>query len=318
MTPASNTVTSSVSAGTEVWAVEGVAHSILYYLDASSISAFVNIIQATTKLREYLQDSELWAKLSELHFGGLRDPALRVERCSTQSRSWSVGNRKLACVELDEFMQSLDDWKRFDDTVTIVEGDVGRINNINDTPLDGIAFPTSSYLVNPHIGAASVVFRRAGHGLDRFVSEQSFREGLANGAGWLPVGSAVVTPGFDTGVEKLIHCVGPSVGTVNCYELLSQTYTSVLNCAVDENLQCIAMVSISTGNLGVPCVKGAQVALRTLQKFLVTSHWEGKLAVVCNDTSVMQAFTDEKTVLLKGFNIVPPLPATEAAGRWFS
>ncbi|KUF88641.1 Adipocyte plasma membrane-associated protein [Phytophthora nicotianae] len=244
MTPASNTVTSSVSAGTEVWAVEGVAHSILYYLDASSISAFVNIIQATTKLREYLQDSELWAKLSELHFGGLRDPALRVERCSTQSRSWSVGNRKLA--------------------------------------------------------------------------EQSFREGLANGAGWLPVGSAVVTPGFDTGVEKLIHCVGPSVGTVNCYELLSQTYTSVLNCAVNENLQCIAMVSISTGNLGVPCVKGAQVALRTLQKFLVTSHWEGKLAVVCNDTSVMQAFTDEKTVLLKGFNIVPPLPATEAAGRWFS
>ncbi|KUF80345.1 hypothetical protein AM588_10000177 [Phytophthora nicotianae] len=267
MTPASNTVTSSVSAGTEVWAVEGVAHSILYYLDASSISAFVNIIQATTKLREYLQDSELWRNC----------PSCTLVVCETQRFELSAAPHKVVA---------------------------GRL--------------AIGSLLNPHIGAASVVFRRAGHGLDRFVSEQSFREGLANGAGWLPVGSAVVTPGFDTGVEKLIHCVGPSVGTVNCYELLSQTYTSVLNCAVNENLQCIAMVSISTGNLGVPCVKGAQVALRTLQKFLVTSHWEGKLAVVCNDTSVMQAFTDEKTVLLKGFNIVPPLPATEAAGRWFS
>ncbi|KAG3237797.1 hypothetical protein PI124_g17224 [Phytophthora idaei] len=105
---------------------------------------------------------------------------------------------------------------------------------------------------------------------------------------------------------------------VDCYELLAQTYENALNCAVIENLQCIAIVSISTGNLGVPCVEGARVALRTLQTFLVTGNWEGKLAVICNDTSVMRAFTDEKVALLKDFNVVPPLPAVESAGRWLS
>ncbi|KAG2789798.1 hypothetical protein PC129_g12955 [Phytophthora cactorum] len=318
MPQTTSAVPPSASAGTEIWAVEEIAHSILFYLDVQSVDVIVNFIQATNELRGYLQDPGLWTELLKVHFGGPRDAALRVESRSTQSRDWERTSRELACVELEEFLQSLDDRKRFDDAVTIVEGDIGRVDNIQNKPLDGIAFPTSSYVMNPHIGAAGVVFRRAGRGLDQFVSEQSFRNGLANGAGWLPAGSAVATPGFDAGVEKLIHCVGPSVGMVDCYDLLAQTYENALNCAVIENLQCIAMVSISTGNLGVPCVEGARVALRALQTFLVTGNWEGKLAVICNDTSVMRAFTDEKVALLKAFNVVPPLPAAESAGRWLS
>ncbi|KAG3139819.1 hypothetical protein PI126_g16285 [Phytophthora idaei] len=169
MPQTTSAVPPSASGGTEIWAVEEIAHSILFYLDMQSVDVIVNFIQATNELRGYLQDPRLWTEL----------------------------------------LKSLDDRKRFDDAVTIVEGDIGRVDNIQNKPLDGIAFPTSSYLMNPHIGAAGVVFRRAGRGLDQFVSEQSFRNGLANGAGWLPAGSVVATPGFDAGVEKLIHCVGP-------------------------------------------------------------------------------------------------------------
>ncbi|KAG6953448.1 hypothetical protein JG688_00012802 [Phytophthora aleatoria] len=231
MPQTTSAVPPSASAGTEIWAVEEIAHSILFYLDVQSVDVIVNFIQATNELRGYLQDPGLWTELLKVHFGGPRDAALRVESRSTQSRDWERTSRELACVELEEFLQSLDDRKRFDDAVTIVEGDIGRVDNIHDKPLDGIAFPTSSYLMNPHIGAAGVVFRRAGRDLDQFVSEQSFRNGLANGAGWLPAGSVVATPGFDAGVEKLIHCVGPSVGMVDCYELLAQTYENALNSA---------------------------------------------------------------------------------------
>ncbi|KAL3670853.1 hypothetical protein V7S43_004038 [Phytophthora oleae] len=280
--------------GTKIWAVEGVVHSVLFYLDSSSIDNGVNYIQATTELHEYLKDSGLWNKLSEMHFGGRRLSELQVERQFTQSRDWEWTNRDCTCVELEEFLHSLDDRKRFDSVVTVVKGDIEHIESINDKPLDGIAFPTNSYLLNPHIAAAGAVFRRAGAELEQFIGDQSFRERLANWAGWLPVGSAISTPGFEAGVEKLIHCVGPSVSEANCYELLAETYENAHNCVVDEDLHCIGMVSISTGNLGVPCIQGAQVAMRMLRKFVTTRNWEGNIAIICNDESVLQACSAEK------------------------
>ncbi|KAL4145280.1 hypothetical protein PRNP1_012953 [Phytophthora ramorum] len=296
----------------DIWAVEGVVHSIFFYLDPSSFDALLSVLQAIPELLGYLQDASLWASLSKLHFGGPRDLELQIDDGCIRDRDWDWTSRERTCAELQHFLQSADDQVSFNEAVAVIEGDIGSIDNIDGTPLDGIAFPTGSSLMNPHIGAAGAVFRRAGGGLDKLVNGRGFRR---NGHRWLPAGSAVVTQAFEAGVDTLIHCVGPSVRVADCYELLARTYDRAMNAALREELQCVAMVSVSTGDLGVPCVKGARVALRTIQKFLVRGNWHGKLAIVCNDERVLEAFKNEKADVLSDFNVVPPCPVGDSGGR---
>jgi hypothetical protein len=53
-----------------------------------------------------------------------------------------------------------------------------------------------------------------------------------------------------------------------------------------------------------------------VQKFLVRSNWEGKIAFVCKEERVLKAFTDANNAVMGEFNVVPPLPDDEARGRW--
>ncbi|EGZ08845.1 hypothetical protein PHYSODRAFT_318738 [Phytophthora sojae] len=279
----------------ELWAVEGVAHCILRCLDVSTIDTVLHVIQAVPELHGYLQDGALWTQLSQLHFGGRRDARLQVQGIL------SPQNQAPICVELQLFLQSRGDRRRFHETVTVVEGDLQHVSDIDGAPLDAIVFPTNPHLTNHHVGAAAAVFRRAGPGLEEFVHDSLFR-------GARPVASAVVTPAFDAGVDKLIHCVGPSIMMQECYELLGATYENALNAVLRENLHCVAMASVSTGSLGVSAMIGGRVALRTIQKFLVGSDWQGKIAIVCKEKRVLQAFKEGKEAVLKCFNVLPPLP----------
>ncbi|KAG6953447.1 hypothetical protein JG688_00012803 [Phytophthora aleatoria] len=299
------------SSALQVLAVEGIARSILFLLDLSSLDAIVHVFQATPELHGYLQDSSLWTELSILHFKGQRDSELRFLVLPTRDRGWDWTARERACVELQEFLQSMDERTQFDETVKIVEGDIGYINDIDGQPLDGIAFPTNSHLTNHYVGAAQAVFGRAGRGLTDHVNDPSFR-------GRRPTGSAVATPAFDAGVEKLIHCVGPRITMPNCFELLATTYENAMSAILHEELKCVTMASISTGNMGVPCDEGAQVALRTIQKFLRANHWTGKLAIVCYDEPVLKAFMKQKQLVLERFNEALALPAVthDNLPRW--
>ncbi|KAF4146481.1 Macro domain [Phytophthora infestans] len=224
--------------GMDIWSVEGIASTIFFYLDLSTFDALSHFIQAVPELRTYLSDGTLWTQLS-------------------QNRDWSWTSRELTCVQLQEFLQSLDDRKRFDELVTVLSGDIQHIKDIDGQLLDGIAFPTNPHLTNHHVGAAAVVFARAGHALDGFIRDPSFR-------GVRPVGSVVVTPDFEAGVSKLIHCVGPSIHMENCYELLSTTYRRAMEAMLREGLQCVIVASVSTGSLGVPPKEGGLVAMRAI------------------------------------------------------
>ncbi|GMF38544.1 unnamed protein product [Phytophthora lilii] len=301
----------SASRALQVFAVEGVARSILFFLDLSSFDALLHLLQATPELHGYLQDSSLWTQLSELHFGGQRDVELRFLALPTRDRGWDWTARERTCVELQEFLQSKDERTHFDEAVKILEGDIGYINDIDGQPLDGIAFPTNSHLTNHYVGAAQAVFRRAGPRLNDHVNDPAFR-------GRRPTGSAVATPAFDARVKKLIHCVGPRITMTNCFELLATTYENAMSAVLHEELTCVTMASVSTGAMGVPSDEGAQVALRTIQKFLRANHWEGKLALVCYDEPVLKAFMKQKEALLERFNQVLDLPAIDQGHlpRW--
>lgn len=242
---------------------------------------------------------------------GPRDLELRFLALPTRDRGWNWTDRQRTCVELQEFLQSKDERTQFHEAVKILEGDIGYIHDIDGQPIDGIAFPTNSHLTNHYVGAAQAVFRRAGQGLNDHVNDPSFR-------GRRPTGSAVSTPAFDAGVKKLIHCVGPRITMPNCFELLATTYENAMSAVLHEELTCVTIASISTGSMGVPCDEGAQVALRTIQKFLRANHWEGKIGIVCYDEAVLKAFTKQKQALLEQFNEPLELPSAVQGNlpRW--
>ncbi|GMF53689.1 unnamed protein product [Phytophthora fragariaefolia] len=311
MSPRSDAPVGSSSVGMEVWAVEGVGHCILRYLDLPTLDALLHVVQARPELQGYLQDCSLWAELASLHFKGHRDVELRFLALPTKGRGWGWTDRQRTCKELQEFLQSKDERAQFDDTVTVLGGDIRYIHDVDGVAVDGIAFPTNSHLTNHYVGAAQAVFARAGRGLTDYVGDPSFR-------GRRPTGSAVVTPAFDAGVKRLIHCVGPRITMPDCFELLATTYENVMSAVLHEELTCVTIASISTGSMGVPCDEGALVALRTIRNFLRANHWNGKLGIVCYDESVLKAFTKQKQGMLEGFNEVLELPSVTQANlpRW--
>lgn len=286
--------------------MESVVHSILFYLDLRTFGAVLHFIQAAPELQMYLKDDALWTQLSKVHFGGPRSPEMTVEPLPSQNRKWPWTSRERTCVQLQEFLQSMDDLTRFDEVVSVVAGDIQHVNAVDGQPLDGIVFPTNPNLTNFHIGAAAAVFKRAGPGLEQFVNDPSFQ-------GARPIGSAVVTPAFDAGVDKLIHCVGPSIMMADCFELLSLTYENAMNAVLREDLQCVVMASISTGNLGILPEEGGPVAIRAIKMFLGRTGWRGKVAIVCNDESVLRAFTTAKNTSMRDFNVLLPLPENNEA-----
>ncbi|KAK1935591.1 O-acetyl-ADP-ribose deacetylase MACROD2 [Phytophthora citrophthora] len=210
---------------------------------------------------------------------------------------------EMACPELNEFLRSSEQLVQFDERVQIIRGDIGEIDTIGEQSVDGLAFPTASYLRNPHTGAAAVIFRRAGQDLTDHVRTLDVH---------LDVGQAHVTPGFDAGVEKLIHCVGPSGFNADCLRDLQRTYRNVLRCIQRENLSCVAMTSISTGNMGLPVDIGSWFALCAIQRFMRSTGFSATIGIVCFEADAYTAFVKSKNNLLSQFNAdavraVPPL-----------
>lgn len=291
--------------GLQVLAVEEVARALLQLLDLRSIEGVLASLSADAALHSYLRDTALWDELLSSRFLGRVPTELRflaVPRCE---REWDWTDETLTCPQLREFLRSADELAHFTSRVHIVRGDIGYIHDVGGVPVDGLGFPTNSHLTNHYIGAASAIFKRAGSELAAHVNDPLFR-------GRRATGEAVVTPAFAaTGVQKLIHCVGPRITQPDCYELLERTYESLMNAVLREDLTCVAVASISTGNMGVPAEDGAQVGMRAIQKFLRTTHWDGVVGVVCFEDGVFDAFERARQGVVDAFNAQPPLPSND-------
>lgn len=189
----------------------------------------------------------------------------------------------------------------FDRNVHIIRGDIGYLREIDGKPIDALAFPAHAHLTNNNIGAAAAVHRRAGPQLDAFVR-------MLTGGRGRTTGEVVVTPGFNANVSKLIHCVGPRVSNPDCANLLERTYESLMNAVALDGLKCVAVASISTGNMGVPAADGAHVAMYVVQRFIQKHHWDGDIAFVCYELSVFDAFVAEKRRVLDAYHAQLSLP----------
>lgn len=296
--------------GARVLQVEDIVRTLLLLLDFDTIDALLAGIQTDRSLSVYMRDAPLWGELVVKHFGAAFPTYLRYLALPQRERSWDWTSYEHTCQELRDFLRAGDECLWFGQAVQIVLGNLRTITEVNGAPIDGIAFPTNSHLTNHYTGAALAIFERAGRELTDYVNDPLFR-------GRRPIGSAIVTPAFDSGVQKLIHCVGPSISMEQCYTLLETTYKNAMSAAMNEGLQCLAMTSISTGNLGVPVRGGAQVGLRAIQKFIRANNWRGTVAIVCIDMHVYDAFSKAKSAIVDGFNVAPPYPPSRlrAFGR---
>lgn len=86
----------------------------------------------------------------------------------------------------------------------------------------------------------------------------------------LPPGRAVITTGGRLPARYVIHTVGPiwRGGARGEPETLASAYRASLALAVKNGLSTVAFPSISTGAYGYPVAQAAEVALRTVVRFL--------------------------------------------------
>ncbi|RHY03612.1 hypothetical protein DYB36_007618 [Aphanomyces astaci] len=271
----------------EIW------HMIVRMCDLDTAFNVCLVVFSTPSLWDVATDVEVYGDLIETHFGAKRifPPAALCPPAS------GVPNFR-ACKGFhpsDEFVEFCETYgeRTLFSKVDIRQGDIGRVVDIDGTPLDCLVFPTNYTLRNAGSGAAVAVFRRAGSGLDEYVESLHFQGRESN---------AVVTPGFNAGVSHLIHCVGPSPHAIGSFALLYQTYLNAFEQARRRKVRCVAVASIATGALGFPLSAATKLAMRAVRDFVKTHRWDAKVVFVCWDVEVTNSMRAAKDDILDEFN----------------
>ena len=90
----------------------------------------------------------------------------------------------------------------------------------------------------------------------------------------------------------VIHTVGPiwNGGNYNEDELLTNCYLNSLKLAVENKIKTIAFPAISTGVYGFPLERAAQIAIKTVKKFIQSDKSIQKIIFVCFDDRTYQTY----------------------------
>lgn len=86
-----------------------------------------------------------------------------------------------------------------------------------------------------------------------------------------PTATATVTDAYNLPARRVIHTVGPIADgrpTARHRHELARCYEACLDAAASEQLNSIAFCCISTGVFGFPREEAAQIAVRTVRRWL--------------------------------------------------
>lgn len=83
-----------------------------------------------------------------------------------------------------------------------------------------------------------------------------------------PIGSAVITPGFNLPAKYVIHAVGPqwTGGQHGEEDALAKVYDSVYELVAKHGIKSVALPAISTGVYRFPVERAAQIAIQQTLK----------------------------------------------------
>ena len=143
-----------------------------------------------------------------------------------------------------------------------------------------------------------------GYGVDAGIHKKAGPERLAarEQAGYLPVGSAVITPGFSLDARYVIHTVGPvwRGGTNGEAALLAACYRSSLTAAGERGIASVDFPSISTGIFGYPVAQAAPVALKAILDYLAEHPEMQRVRMVCHTEDAARVYRQTYNALYAG------------------
>ena len=129
--------------------------------------------------------------------------------------------------------------------------------SITDLTTDAIVNAANTHL-KAGSGVCGAIFSAAG---------KTQLQAACDAIGYCPVGSAVITPGFNTHSKYIIHAVGPKWNGGDPNNALYSAYKSALKLATEYGCASIGFPLISAGVYGYPVDKAWQEAVRACREF---------------------------------------------------
>ncbi|UZR92286.1 O-acetyl-ADP-ribose deacetylase [Chondrinema litorale] len=108
---------------------------------------------------------------------------------------------------------------------------------------------------------------------------------IRNRQGGCNTGEAVITTGGKLPAKYVIHTVGPvwQGGNKNEAQLLESCYTKSLDICKEHQIKTVAFPNISTGIYGYPKQPAAEIAVKTVSKYLQANSEIEEIIFVCFD-----------------------------------
>lgn len=174
--------------------------------------------------------------------------------------------------------------------ISVWNGDIATLKidaivNAANSQMEGCFVPFHNCIDNVIHNAAGIQLRED---CSKIMHKQGHLEDTAD---------AKLTRGYNLPSKYVIHTVGPIVSggilTNQDKEALSKTYEACLNLVKESgNIKSIAFCSISTGIFGFPFKPAAEIALKTVAKWLAENP-------NCVDHVVFNTFGEEATRIYK-------------------
>ena len=124
--------------------------------------------------------------------------------------------------------------------------------SITDLTTDAIVNAANTHL-KAGSGVCGAIFSAAG---------KTQLQAACDAIGYCPVGSAVITPGFNTHSKYIIHAVGPKWNGGDPNSALYSAYKRALQLATEHGCASVGFPLISAGVYGYPVDKAWQEAVR--------------------------------------------------------
>ena len=132
-------------------------------------------------------------------------------------------------------------------------------NDLLKMEVDAIVNPTDTELS----GSGSIDFKIHQAGGVEFKKE-------IESIGKCNQGDAILTNAYNLPCRYIIHTVGPIWnGDAKAFKVLESCYLNCLNLAIDFDMESIALPLIATGSFGCPTDKAIQIAINTINSFLI-------------------------------------------------
>ena len=142
-------------------------------------------------------------------------------------------------------------------------------NDLLKMEVDAIVNPTDSLLS----GSGSIDFKI------HLAGEEALQKEL-DAFGKCNVGDAILTHAYNLPCEYIIHTVGPIWnGDEKVFKAIESCYRHCLEIAIDRDFESIAFPLIATGSFGCPTDKAIQIAINTINSFLINYDLDVYLVV---------------------------------------